>query len=77
MSSWSVVFTHATPRPLPDSPAVGPGTVGTWGDKAPPRWADPWTRGHGKARVRSLMSRTWGEEPGGVWSDPGRVTAPT
>ncbi|WP_234983295.1 galactokinase family protein [Demequina sp. NBRC 110053] len=39
-----------------------------------PRWIDPWTRGQGETRVRALFARTWGAEPAGVWSAPGRIT---
>ncbi|WP_084077177.1 galactokinase family protein [Demequina sp. NBRC 110057] len=36
-------------------------------------WAEPWTRGHGEHQVRELFSATFGGEPAGVWSAPGRV----
>ena len=41
---------------------------------AGPAWVDPWTRGQGEARARSLLTQTWGVEADGVWSAPGRVT---
>ena len=39
-----------------------------------PVWVEPWTRGQGQSRARALFERTWGSEPAGVWSAPGRVT---
>lgn len=38
-----------------------------------PVWIESWTRGEGESRARSLMEHTWGVEPHGVWSAPGRV----
>ena len=36
-------------------------------------WVEPWTRGQGESRARSLMSDTWNCQADGVWSAPGRV----
>jgi galactokinase len=39
-----------------------------------PEWVDPWTRGQGESRARTLLSQAWGGDADGVWSAPGRVT---
>ncbi len=49
------------------NPVTVPGPGGA------PTWMPAWARGHGEYAVRELFTRTYGGEPDGVWSAPGRV----
>lgn len=53
---------------------TSPGTSSsTEHDMATPDWTPAWDRAQGEQRARDLFATTFGAEPDGVWSAPGRV----